>query len=307
MRLTLFPQDATFVNMTYDQWQAGIRPKVAASHLLHRLLPTDMDFFIMLSSLCGLAGNASQANYATGNVFQDQLARHRSAAGMHAVSVDLASVTEVGWVANMPPEVSARLHKTGMDTIDERDLHRIIHAATARRPPHIHPTASHMVTGIREFDRDSGVAWLADKRFQPLCDHDRCVATPGGDDAKADGGAGRRGANKKKTTATLSDSLRDAQSAGGAVETVEKALVGKLADMFGLDPGDIDLQRPAGVYGVDSLVAVELRNWLVAAAGADAMSIFDVLHSPSLGTLAAKVAQKSRYVMSLFASVGATV
>ncbi|KAI6392280.1 Type I Iterative PKS [Pyricularia oryzae] len=298
--------DATFVNMTYDQWQAGIRPKVATSHLLHRLLPTDMDFFIMLSSLCGLAGNASQANYATGNVFQDQLARHRSAAGMHAVSVDLASVTEVGWVANMPPEVSARLHKTGMDTIDERDLHRIIHAATARRPPHNHPTASHMVTGIREFDRDSGVAWLADKRFQPLCDHDRCVATPGGDDAKADGGAGRRGANKKKTT-TLSDSLRDAQSAEGAVETVEKALVGKLTDMFRLDPGDIDLRRPAGVYGVDSLVAVELRNWLVAAAGADAMSIFDVLHSPSLGALAARVAQKSRYVTSLFASVGATV
>ncbi|TLD08011.1 hypothetical protein PspLS_12074 [Pyricularia sp. CBS 133598] len=296
--------DSIFVNMTYDQWQAGIRPKVVASRLLHRLLPPDMDFFIMLSSLCGLAGNASQANYTTGNVFQDQLARHRSSAGIHGVSVDLGRVTEVGWVANMPPEVSARLHKTGLDIIDERDLHRIIHAATARRPPHNHPTVGHMVTGIREFDRDSGVAWLTNKRFQPLRNHDRYVAAPGGN-SKTDGGGGRRGANKRMTT--LSDSLRDARSAEKAVETVGKAVVGKLADMFGLDPGDIDLRRPAGVYGVDSLVAVELRNWLVAAAGADAMSIFDVLHSPSLEALAAKVARKSRYVMSLFTSVGVTV
>ncbi|TLD10619.1 hypothetical protein PgNI_05131 [Pyricularia grisea] len=296
--------DSIFVNMTYKEWQAAIRPKVAASLLLHRLLPTEMDFFIMLSSLCGIAGNVSQANYVTGNVFQDQLARHRSSAGLHAVSVNLGRVTEVGWVASMPPEVSARLHKTGLDIIDEHDLHRIIHAATARRPPHDHPTFSHMVTGIREFDRNSGVVWLTDKRFQPLRNHERSV-TALGDDSKADPGIDRRRASKRTTT--LSDSLRDVRSAGGAVETVEKAVVGKLADMFGLDPGEIDLRRPAGVYGVDSLVAVELRNWLVAAAGADDMSIFDVLQSPSLGALAARVAEKSRYVVSLFTSVGTTV
>jgi hypothetical protein len=70
-----------------------------------------------------------------------------------------------------------------------------------------------------------------------------------------------------------------------------------------LSKSEIDPTRSANTYGVDSLVAVELRNWLVAAASADATSIFDVLHSPSLKVLARRVAEKSRHVAALFSSV----
>ena len=45
---------------------------------------------------------------------------------------------------------------------------------------------------------------------------------------------------------------------------------------------------------VDLLMMVEMRNWLTARVAAD-MSVFDMLHSKSLVTLAAKVATKSAY------------
>ena len=65
--------------------------------------------------------------------------------------------------------------------------------------------------------------------------------------------------------------------------------------MFMIPEAEIDASLPTSEYGVDSLVAVELRNWLFAKAAAE-MSIFDMLQSKSLNALAEKVATKSAYV-----------
>lgn len=58
---------------------------------------------------------------------------------------------------------------------------------------------------------------------------------------------------------------------------------------------EIDLSKPPAHFGVDSLIAVELRNMLVLQAAAD-ISIFNLLQTPSLAALAASVAEKSRHV-----------
>ncbi|CAN8104204.1 unnamed protein product [Discula destructiva] len=57
-----------------------------------------MDFFLMLSSISGVLGLVSQANYGAGNTFQDALARHRTAEGLPAVAIDLPAVSQVGVV-----------------------------------------------------------------------------------------------------------------------------------------------------------------------------------------------------------------
>lgn len=60
---------------------------------------------------------------------------------------------------------------------------------------------------------------------------------------------------------------------------------------------EIDLAKPPAHYGVDSLIAVELRNMLVPQAAAD-ISIFNILQTSSLAALAALVAEKSRFLQS---------
>lgn len=50
-----------FDKMTLDQYQQGLRVKVQGSLSLHKVLPDNLDFFIMLSSMNGVIGNASQA------------------------------------------------------------------------------------------------------------------------------------------------------------------------------------------------------------------------------------------------------
>ncbi|KAL8387382.1 hypothetical protein RB595_009943 [Gaeumannomyces hyphopodioides] len=103
-------QDSAFVTMTFEKWQAAFRPKAMGSWNLHRCLPNDMDFLILLSSASGVLGNQGQANYAAGNTFQDALAEHRRfcqqtsfIGGMGKdrtnLSLDLGLVLEAGMVA----------------------------------------------------------------------------------------------------------------------------------------------------------------------------------------------------------------
>ncbi|KAK2770358.1 polyketide synthase [Colletotrichum kahawae] len=281
--------DSIFPNMTYDQWLAATGPKVAATWNIHNILP-DLNFFSMLSSLTGLGGNTSQANYSAGGTFQDAFAKFRTSQSLPAVSIDLASIQEVGFVANTEG-VAERLTKTGLADISEAQMLKIVESRdieTAIQHPLREVDLSQLITGILEFDEASTVAWVNDKRF---------TATQV--TRNAHGGPRGRGDQQSQATARLSDSLQSATSGTSAVVLILDAIISKLGEMFGLDAAEIDKKYPVSKYGVDSLIAVELRNWLVSSAGAETTSIFDVLHSPSLSVLAEKIGEKSRYVSTL--------
>ena len=81
--------------MTLSAYRTAILPKVHGSWKLHTLFPT-VDFFVMLSSLSGIVGQASQCNYGAGNTYQDALARHRMAQNLHGASIDIGAVKSVG-------------------------------------------------------------------------------------------------------------------------------------------------------------------------------------------------------------------
>lgn len=54
--------------MTHEQFLGTIRPKVHGSWNLHKYLPQDMDFFVLLSSSVGIAGSRGQGNYSAGKL-----------------------------------------------------------------------------------------------------------------------------------------------------------------------------------------------------------------------------------------------
>ena len=82
--------------MTFDDWVAATQPKMQGSWNLHETIPEDMDFFVFLSSSAGVIGARGQANYATGNGFQDALAQYRRSKGLAAVSLDLGMILGAG-------------------------------------------------------------------------------------------------------------------------------------------------------------------------------------------------------------------
>lgn len=267
--------------MTYDQWQRATRPKVAGSINLHRHLP-NLQFFVMLSSLTGVLGNVSQANYAAGNTVQDALARHRAANGLPAVSIDLGAVASVGYVAEHNETVRDRVEKNlGSNVVSLDALLRLIEAAI--RDPLRTPDQSQAVTCIADYDAfTQGHLAKVDKRFWTLqLGKTGAMAaqnSTGGDD-RTDGGMDK-----------ILQSLSKAEGAE-AVDLVSSALTSKVATMFNLPPAEVDTDLPLLHYGVDSLVAVELRNWLSSVVKAK-LTIFEILQSKTMTEVAALIAKR---------------
>lgn len=278
-------KDSILEQMTIDDWQTAIQPKVAGSWNLHSNFAQrgSLDFFVMLSSLSCILGLASQANYAAGGSYQDALARWRQASGLPAVSIDIGIVRGVGYVAESRA-VSDRVRKPGqMLVLPEPSVLRAIGAAV------LHPLEQPQVLlGLNsgpgpQWDPASESPMGRDARFVPL---------------KYRRPTGAQGAGQQLGDADvkpLSAQLQEAGSRDEATRLVGDAIASKLGDIFMIPIDDIDLAKSPALHGVDSLVAVELRNMLMLQAAAD-ISIFSIMQSASLGALASDVVTKSAHV-----------
>jgi len=60
---------------------------------------------------------------------------------------------------------------------------------------------------------------------------------------------------------------------------------------------DVTLDKPLADIGLDSLVAVEFRNWIVKELGAK-IPLLDIINSGSLGHLIEKLMQLSTFVIA---------
>jgi hypothetical protein len=104
-------------------------------------------------------------------------------------------------------------------------------------------------------------------------------------------------ATKKTSAAALAKALSKVANMKEATALLTQAISAKIAEIFNLALADIDVELPMSRYGVDSLVAVELRNWLNGGAKAK-VTVFEILQSASLSEFSALVATQSEALMS---------
>jgi hypothetical protein len=93
--------------------------------------------------------------------------------------------------------------------------------------------------------------------------------------------------------AALRAGLRTARTVEEATTLVVDMLVRRLASVMGLQAEDIDSSKPVHYYGVDSLVAVELRNWLAKYLEAQ-VEVLDIMGDGSIVSLCEKIVQSSK-------------
>ncbi|KAK3315921.1 type I polyketide synthase [Apodospora peruviana] len=285
--------DTVLERMRYEQWVHGVRPKIGSSVNLDKHLPK-LDFFIMLSSLLGVLGHTSQSNYAAGNAFQDALARHRTRNGQPGVTLDLGVVRSVGYVASREEtgddHIRTRFEKLKLHSMDVPQIVRLVEEAIRDPLRQSSPANSQVIIGLTEQtpemweaamvrDRRLGTLQLASRRSQGRA-----------------GGPGT-GGDSDVTAALVRMLSHPDTSLGDAAALLVEALANKLADIFNIPVAEIDTGLPLSRYGVDSLVAVELRNWLSSAIRAK-VSVFEILQSPSLVEFGSLLVVKSEYMSS---------
>jgi hypothetical protein len=274
--------------MTLADHNAALAPKVQGSWNLHQYFASqdDLEFYIMLSSLIGVVGFASQSNYSAGGAFQDALARHRVEHGLPGVSIDLGIVKSVGYLAeDEASKTIDALQRHGFTALSEDDVLSAI--GSAIHTPYAGQLALGLNTGPATNHGETSPLNL-DRRFASLA----YQAPP----AETNNPSSQT--NPSNTPADLASLLTSASpTLAAATSHIIAALARKLTDIFMLadDGGDVAPDRALADYGVDSLVAVELRNMVALKAGAD-MSIFEIMQSGSVRDLAGRVAVKSRFV-----------
>ena len=92
--------DGILLQLTRERFHATLAPKLHGSWNLHALtLNHPLDFFVMFSSAAALLGSPGQGNYAAANAALDALAHARHSSGRPALSINWGPWAEVGMAA----------------------------------------------------------------------------------------------------------------------------------------------------------------------------------------------------------------
>lgn len=272
--------------MAIEDWNASTNPKVQGSWNLHTLLPRGLDFFINLSSVSGILGAVGQSNYAAENTYEDALAHHRIMRGEKAISLDLGWIAEVGAVAE-----SEYLQKgfaaTGfMMPISQKDLLGLLDYCCDPNLPLATPLLCRAVVGVNTpaAIRAKGVEEPGFMR-EPTY---RAMQQMG---LTTDVSLATESSGKYMDFAALFTAATSLHEAGSIVV---QGLTKRLSKALSMSAEDIDASKPLHVYGVDSLLAVELRNWFAKELSAD-VAVFDIMGGVSTAGVGVTVAGKSGF------------
>ncbi|KAL9081942.1 MAG: hypothetical protein Q9159_006883 [Coniocarpon cinnabarinum] len=281
---TMVLRDTIFDNMTYADWSQSTTPKIRGSWNLHTVLPRNLHFFVLLSSIGGILGASSQANYAAGNTYKDALAHHRVSQGLKATSLDLGMMAAEGVVAESE-KLQNLLRRAGFFMeIAQAELFALLDEYCNPARGVDAAENAQVVVGIETPGtiREKGIPlprWMN----RPLFRHYHQVD-------------GSRSATEQINSEDVNYAamLAEADTLQDAAAKVSTMLLKKTARVLGLQPEDMDAAQPMYRYGIDSLVAVELRNWFESSLGAE-VAVFEMLGNASIESVCRTAVKKSRF------------
>ena len=276
--------------MTHDDYRTAIHAKVAGTWNLHRAAQQEqkqsLDFFTMLSSISGVIGNRGQANYAAANTFLDAFASYRQVLGLHANTVDLGVIEDVGYVAEQDNALEARFDKRQWTPIDEGMLRRIFNYSIFQQDTDSAlntSSSAQLITGLAYPLTADGSDIVTEPRLSYLFSSYDAGSAGTGDDAES---------NDQADQAIKAFHMMHASGVDAAAlsNASIKLLQTQITKILRLET-EIESGKPLMAYGLDSLSAVELRGWVRQKLGAE-LSTLDITNASSLVALCEKLVSK---------------
>lgn len=293
MQMAMVLRDVGVLDMDLEAYQTVIRPRVNGTWNLHKALLKhhNLDFFILFSSICGIVGYYGQANYAASNAFLDAFVQYRQQCGLPASVMDIGAVDDVGFISRTPAAKEMMLASSGR-LISEQDFLDTLQLTIARSltlPSSTHRRYQNpsQVTQALECrlpitHPQNNIIWKRDPRMSIYRNIEKVASDSG--TASSSGMKAFFSAIKANpsqlelpTAATfLANEIRDRVSTFLMRRPEEEAPLG--------------LNLTLSAAGVDSLVAIELRNWWRQSLGCE-VSVLELMNGGSmqrLGELAVK-------------------
>lgn len=268
--------------MSIEDWQQATRPKVQGTWNLHELLPSGMDFFVLLSSVAGIFGNSGQSNYCAGNTYEDAFARYRTSIGEKAVSIDVGVVLGEGFTAENQDVMDRLLRLNLFHPNSLADIFAILDYYCDPNLQAIEPAESQVITGLElPADIEAKGSDVPSALEQPIFRYMQQAE-----------GSYKRLKDSNSQVRSFQVAFTSAPSASAASVVVSEALKMKLSRVLGVPVEHIGIDSSLDSYGVDSLIGLELKNWLAKESGAD-LAVFEILGRATLRDIGKTVTAKS--------------
>lgn len=256
-------------------------PKVEGAWNLHNaLLGQKLDFFVLFSSVSCIVGQRGQGNYAAANAFLDSFVQYRHAHGHPASSINIGVMEDVGYVAQNPA-VLDQLKATSAHTLREQDLidtlQLVMRDYTTPIPPSVeagYRNAAQVVIGLGSTkplsDPSNRTIWKRDVRMS-LYRNLEAVAT-------SSTGPVNEALKHFLAAVAREPSMLNEQS---NVDFLTHEIALRLCDFMLQPEEDVDVNQPLLALGLDSLVAIEIRNWWRQSLGLE-ISVLEIMNSGSI-------------------------
>ncbi|RFU26058.1 hypothetical protein B7463_g10269, partial [Scytalidium lignicola] len=271
-------RDMLFEKMGFEDFDTVVKSKVSGAWNIHNsLLNTNLDFFIVLSSVAGIVGNRGQAAYAAANTFLDAFVRYRIRNGLPAAAIDLTAVEGVGYLADNAARQTEILHNLSGNVAGEAELLALL---TASIDGAINRTCnSQCITGLNIANGKPLPYYASDAKFSYLC--------------SAALEASEIQSLSASEALSIQESLQRATSPNEAMRVITNGLIEKLSTILMVPQEDMDPIHSVSAYGLDSLNAIELRNWISKELQVH-MQVLELLTSGTLTNLASVILKKTK-------------
>jgi myxalamid-type polyketide synthase MxaB len=258
--------DGVIYDMDLTQFDQPLKAKIGGTWNLHRVTSdAPLDFFVMFSSVASVLGSPGQCNYAAANAYLDAMAAYRQADGKPAISINWGPWADAGMAAETHRQ--QQLAQRGMGMLPSHqalnlmgDLIRANHRQTVVLSVNwtdlLRAGGGHVPTLLR------GVA-------------DGIDLAQGGGESSED-------------RAFRMSLLQVPQTE--RCEKLTTYFTAQLAFIMGLDPEDINPEQPLNTMGLDSLMAIELKNKIESRLQTT-LPMAAFMHEPTVSSLAQHVAQ----------------
>ena len=246
LHLAAVLDDAPLAQLSAARLRAVLAPKlVGALHLDRLTAGLSLDFFVLFSSAAALLGTSGQGSYAAASAALSALAWDRRARGLPAISIDWGAFSDTGLAATADVR-GARLRSRGLHGLTAAEGCELLGRLLASATPPVQIAALRLDARqwIESYPHLSGWPLLAELLARAPAPSGRAAPAP----------------------ASLRSELLGL-AAGVARERLRAHVRGHVAQVVRLSPARIGDAAPLRDLGIDSLMAVELRNRLEAAAG----------------------------------------